>query len=75
MQIAEVKKALASVRAICEGGNRVIFDQEGSYIENKATGKRTKMEQGPNGYTVSIWVPKMDFARQGEGRRKTDLEP
>ena len=67
MQIAQVKKALASVRRICEGGNRVVFDMEGSYIENKLTGKRTNIEQGPDGYTVSIWIPKPDFRRQEEG--------
>ena len=45
----------------------MVFDPEGSYIENKGTGERTEIEQGPDGYTVSIWVPKPDFHRQEEG--------
>ena len=32
MQIADVKKALGSVRRMCEAGNKVVFDDEGSYI-------------------------------------------
>ena len=35
-----VKKPLASVGAIVDGGNRVIFDADGSFIENKAAGER-----------------------------------
>ena len=38
VQIAEVKKTLGSVRRICEAGNRVVFDEDGSYVENKSNG-------------------------------------
>ena len=43
IQIADVKKALGSVRKMCEVGNRVVFDEEGSYDENKRTGERTEL--------------------------------
>ena len=55
-QIADVHKALGSVRRICEAGNRVVFDEEGSYIENKATGKRTKMEKKGGVYVLKVKV-------------------
>ena len=38
--VTGVKKPLASVGAIVDGGNRVIFDADGSFIENKVTGER-----------------------------------
>ena len=34
-QCAKTTKALGSVSKICSNGNRVVFDDEGSYIENK----------------------------------------
>ena len=35
---------MASVAKICGAGNKVVFDdEEGYYIENKASGKRTWM--------------------------------
>ena len=36
--VADVSKVLASVSKICECGRRVIFDEEGSYIEDKTSG-------------------------------------
>ena len=43
VQIAEVKKTLGSVRRICEAGNRVVFDEDGSYVENKSSGEKTAL--------------------------------
>ena len=44
MHITDVQKPLASVGKMCDGGNRVVFDdQEGSYIQNKWTGTITPM--------------------------------
>jgi hypothetical protein len=43
VQIADVKKTLGSVRRICEAGNRVVFDEDGSYVENKSSGERTAL--------------------------------
>ena len=40
-QVTEVNKALLSVSRIVRAGNRVVFDEEGSYIEDKATGEVT----------------------------------
>jgi hypothetical protein len=44
MQVTDVRKVLASVGRMCDGGNRVVFDdQAGSYIMNKATGQMTPL--------------------------------
>ena len=45
-QIVDVKKALRSVRRMCEAGNRVVFDEEESYVENKLIGGRYRIDQG-----------------------------
>ena len=39
VQVTEVNKALLSVSRIVQAGNRVVFDEEGSYIEDKTTGE------------------------------------
>ena len=35
IQIAEVMQAFGSVRRMCEAGNRIVPDEEDSYVENK----------------------------------------
>ena len=69
LQVADVKKALGSVRRMCEAGNNVVFDDAGSYIENKRTGERATLIKERGSYILSLWVPKkpqeQPFARQG----------
>ena len=36
-RFVDVTKALASVNKICQRKNRVVFDEESSHIDNKAT--------------------------------------
>ena len=74
VQIAEVKKTLGSVRRICEAGNRVVFDEDGSYVENKSSGERTALQKEKGSYVLTLWVPresgpkqKGPFPRQGRG--------
>ena len=57
-QLAAINKPLASVRRMCEAGNRVVFDEEGSYIENKATGRKTKVQKERGFYVLYVKVPK-----------------
>ena len=73
LQIAPVKKVLASVAKICGSGNRVVFDDEsGSYIENKSTGKKTWPTKRNGVYFYELWVNKSDKLR---GKTiKTDSE-
>ena len=54
VQICDVTKTLGSVRRMCEAGNRVIFDDDGSMIINKRTGQVTQIEKKPSGVYVLI---------------------
>ena len=56
MQVADVSKLLAAVSSICDAGNRVIFDNEGSYIESKKTGKKTVMRRENGVYKFDLWM-------------------
>ena len=40
MQVCEVNKGLLSVSRIAQKKHRVVFDDEGSYIEDKSTGEK-----------------------------------
>ena len=62
--VEKVRDNLASVRMICQAGNRVVFDDTdpaGSYIQNKASGKRTRMQLKNGNYVFKMWVPKSPF--------------
>ena len=41
--VAEVPKPLASAARMVKSGNRVVLDQDGSFIENKSTGERMEV--------------------------------
>jgi hypothetical protein len=57
-QVTKVRGPLGSVRRICEAGNKVVFDDEGSYIENKKSKKRTVIEKVKGVYVLKLWVKK-----------------
>ena len=72
LQAAEVNRPLLSVSRCVDGGNRIAFDQESSYIEDKLTGERTTLQRKGGLYTMKSWVrAKTDediasgFPRQG----------
>ena len=52
------RKFLASVSRITKAGHRVVFDtaEEGSYIESKASGKKTWLRQEGGVYFLDLWV-------------------
>ena len=61
-QVCDVNKALLSVKKVVAAGNKVVFgDDEGSYIENKATGERMWMEEEGGMYVLSLWVKSGGF--------------
>ena len=71
-QCAATTKALGSVSKICSNGNRVVFDDEGSYIQNKVTGEKLWLEQKDGVYVLDMHVApegwaggEGDFGRQG----------
>ena len=57
-QVAKVRGPLGSVRRMCEAVNRVVFDEEGSYIENKVSKKRVNIEKVKGVYLLKLWVKK-----------------
>ena len=64
MTCADVKKPLASVMKIVKKGNRVVFDDNGSYVENKESGARTRLREEGGVYAFDVWMP------AGLGHRK-----
>ena len=56
--VTEVDDALLSVSKVVKGGNRVVFDEGGSYIEHKASGEVTPLTEQRGLYKLKIWVTK-----------------
>jgi hypothetical protein len=57
MNVADVKKTLASAYQIVAAGNKVILDIEHSYIVNKATGEKTAINIENGEFNFDLWVP------------------
>ena len=70
-QVAKVNKALGSVSKIVANGNRVIFDQRGSFIENTWTKDRIWLREDNGVYVLDMIVAppengwKSGFTRPG----------
>ena len=56
MQVADVKRTLASVMSMNRTGNKVVLDGQHSYLENKKTGRRIQIHIEGNQYVFYIWV-------------------
>ena len=76
MQVAGVNRALLSVSRAVDSGNRVIFDRDWSYIENKTTGEKTTITRKGGLYVLDAWIkqrPEDDNGKpapfQGQGGR------
>jgi hypothetical protein len=57
-QVADVNSNLGSVARAVEAGSRIVFDKDGSYIQNKKTGKKIHVKYNNGQYEFDIWVPK-----------------
>ena len=64
-QVCAVNQTLMSVSKIASKGNRVFFDDDGSYIEEKATGMRTHMTQVGGMYSLKMWVSRKSAKAAG----------
>ena len=58
MAVAKVNKVLASVARICENGTRVVFDEDGSYVMDKKTGRNTEIHKRIELYMLDLHVPR-----------------
>ena len=56
-QVCEVNKALLSVSKLVSAGNRVVFDPQGSYIEDTTTGEQIWLQETGGMYPLEMWVP------------------
>ena len=43
--MCDVNRGLLSVRKVTKSGNKMVFDEDGSYIQNKATGEITMLKE------------------------------
>ena len=56
--VTDVDDALLSVSKVVQKGNKVVFDNSGSYIEHKTTGEVTPLKEVGGLYKLKVWVPK-----------------
>ena len=56
MQSAEVSRFILSVMKLAEGGNDVVFRQDGGTARNRATGKVTEFVRKHGVYVLRAWL-------------------
>ena len=56
--VTDVDDALLSVSKVVKAGNKVVFDENGSYIERKSSGEVTPLIEQRGLYKLKMWVPK-----------------
>ena len=73
-QCADVNKALGSVSQMVHNGSRVVFDDSGSFIQNKASGSKLWLDERNGVYVLPSYIAPCHlhdrltsgFGRQGE---------
>ena len=55
-QMCDVNKALLSVHKLVQAGNRVVFDESGSYIEDRTTHEKMWLQEKGGMYMLKMWV-------------------
>ena len=60
LQVADVKRNLGSAIKMMDAGNKVVFDNEWSYIQHKRTGKTTTMQKQNGLMQFDILIPKSE---------------
>jgi myosin heavy subunit len=65
-QVCDVSKPLLSVKKVVDAGNRVVFEKDGSYIEDVKTGERMWMREEHGMYMLKMWIKNTSFQRQGK---------
>ncbi len=56
VQVCAVNQGLLSVSKAAAAGNRVVFDADGRFIENKKSRERTWLKEEGGMYTIKMWV-------------------
>lgn len=55
-QVCDVNKGLLSVKKVVAAGNTVVFDESGSYIEDKITKEKMWLREDNGMYMLRLWV-------------------
>lgn len=55
-QVCEVNKPLLSVSKLVAQGNRVVFEAQGSYVQDTSTGERLWLAESGGMYSLKLWV-------------------
>merc|ERR1712026_473795 len=55
-QVCKVHRPLMSVKKICKNCQKVAFDEEGSYVENKTTGEKIRVLEEDGEYVLDVCV-------------------
>ena len=56
---------MLSVNGMKKNGHRVVFDDDGSYIEDKSFGERSWMYEANGMYMLKLWVSKKTSKEAG----------
>lgn len=64
-QVCAVTKNLLSVNGMTRNGHRVVFDEDGSYIEDKTSGERSWLHEVNGMYMLKLWVSKKTSKEAG----------
>ena len=67
MQVADVKRSLASVYRMKQAGNGVVFGGSASYVRNKQTGSVTPIIEENGKYVFNIWIKQNSVSSQKPG--------
>ena len=54
--VCSVRRPIISVGKAVEKGQRIVFDSDGSYVEDKASGERTAIEKKSGVFVMKMWV-------------------
>ena len=54
--VTEVDDALLSVSKVVKAGNRVVFEDGNSFIENKISKQMIPMEERNGEYVLKVWI-------------------
>ena len=72
--VAPVTRPFASVKKICRAGHMVIFDDDGPYLYNKATGEVNMLREDDGNYMLDVWVPPKDM-RPSDAMKSVHRQP
>ena len=72
--VTNTTKPLASAMAVVKAGNRVVLEDAGGYIENRASGRRIELHEKGGTYVFDI-VPEKRNMRYGKTSEKVEPVP